>query len=81
MDHDPPTPSRIATGPPNGSPSRRNGSQGVRRQKSVRTTIADPAAERTLDLVDRQFRVPTPNALVVADFTYVKLVTPPRTAT
>jgi putative transposase len=60
---------------------RRNGSQGVRRQKSVRTTIADPAAERTLDLVDRQFRVPTPNALVVADFTYVKLVTPPRTAT
>ncbi len=54
---------------------RRNGWQGVRRQKSVRTTIADPAAERAPDLVDRQFRVPTPNALVVADFTYVKLVT------
>jgi putative transposase len=48
---------------------RRNGWQGVRRQKSVRTTIADPAAERAPDLVDRQFRVPTPNALVVADFT------------
>ena len=46
---------------------RRNGWQGVRRQKSVRTTIADPAAERAPDLVDRQFRVPTPNALVVAD--------------
>ena len=54
---------------------RRHGWQGVRRQKSVRTTIADPAAERAPDLVDRQFRVPTPNALVVADFTYVKLVT------
>ena len=26
-------------------------------------------------MVDRQFRVPSPNALVVADFTYVKLVT------
>jgi putative transposase len=47
----------------------------VRQQKSVRTTITDPAAERAPDLVDRQFRVPTPNALVVADFTYVKLVT------
>jgi putative transposase len=54
---------------------RRHGWQGVRRQKSVRTTIADPAAERAPDLVDRQFRVPTPNALVVADFTYVKLLT------
>ena len=41
----------------------------------MRTTIADPAAARAPDLVDRQFRVPTPNALVVADFTYVKLVT------
>jgi putative transposase len=54
---------------------RRHGWQGVRRQKSVRTTIADPTAERAPDLVDRQFRVPTPNALVVADFTCVKLVT------
>jgi putative transposase len=54
---------------------RRNGWQGVRRQKSIRTTLSDPAAERAPDLVERQFRVPTPNALVVADFTYVKLVT------
>lgn len=54
---------------------RRHGWQGVRRQKSIRTTISDPAAERAPDLVDRQFRVPTPNALLVADFTYVKLVT------
>ena len=54
---------------------RRHGWQGVRRQRSVRTTISDPAAERAPDLVDRQFRVSTPNALVVADFTYVKLVT------
>ena len=47
----------------------------MRRQKSIRTTISDPSAERAPDLVDRQFRVPTPNALLVADFTYVKLVT------
>lgn len=54
---------------------RANGWQGVRRQKKVRTTIADPAAVRPPDLVDRQFGVAAPNALLVADFTYVKLVT------
>jgi hypothetical protein len=32
----------------------------VRRQKSVRTTISDPAAVRPPDLVDRQFGVPAP---------------------
>ena len=52
---------------------RRNGWQGVRRQKTVRTTIADPAAARPPDLVDRQFGVGAPNRLLVADFTYVKL--------
>lgn len=54
---------------------RLNGWQGVRRQKKVRTTVLDPAAERAPDLVDRQFTVPAPNRLLVADFTYVKLVT------
>jgi putative transposase len=54
---------------------RRHGWQGVRRQKTVRTTIPDPAAARPPDLVDRQFGVPAPNRLLVADFTYVKLVT------
>ena len=54
---------------------RRHGWQGVRRQKTVRTTIADPTAARPPDLVDRQFGVPAPNRLLVADFTYVKLVT------
>ncbi len=53
---------------------RANGWAGVRRHKKVRTTVSDPAAERAPDLVDRQFRVPAPNLLVVADFTYVKLV-------
>jgi putative transposase len=52
-----------------------NGWQGVRRTKKVRTTVADPSAARAPDLVDRQFRVPAPNRLFVADFTYVKLVT------
>ena len=51
-----------------------NGWQGVRRQKTVRTTIADPTAQPP-DLVDRQFGVPAPNRLLVADFTYVKLST------
>lgn len=54
---------------------RANGWQGVRRQKKVRTTIPDPAAVRPPDLVDRQFGVAATNALLVADFTYVKLVT------
>jgi putative transposase len=54
---------------------RRNGWQGVRRQKTVRTTIADPTAARPPDLVDRQFGVGAPNLLLVADFTYVKLAT------
>ena len=54
---------------------RRHGWQGVRRQKTVRTTIADPTVVRPPDLVDRQFGVPAPNRLLVADFTYVKLVT------
>jgi len=46
---------------------RRHGWQGVRRQKTVRTTIADPTAVRPPDLVDRQFGVPAPNLLLVAD--------------
>lgn len=50
-----------------------NGWQGVTRTKRVRTTIPDPDAVRPPDLVDRQFQVPAPNMLVVADFTYVRL--------
>lgn len=53
---------------------RANGWQGVTRRRKVRTTIADPDAVRPPDLVDRQFRVPAPNVLVVADFTYVRLI-------
>ena len=54
---------------------RRHGWQGVRRQKTVRTTIADPTAVRPPDLVDRQWGYRAPNRLLVADVTYVKLVT------
>jgi transposase InsO family protein len=54
---------------------RASGWQGVRRQKKVRTTVPDPAAQRAPELVDRQFRVPAPNRLLVADFTYVELAT------
>lgn len=52
---------------------RANGWQGVTRRKKVRTTIADPAASRAPDLVDRHFGVSAPNVLLVADFTYVRL--------
>jgi len=37
--------------------------------KKIRTTIGDPAAERPLDRVDRQFWAARPNQLWVADFT------------
>lgn len=50
-----------------------NGWQGATRAKKPRTTVPDPAADRAPDLVNRQFRVPAPNRLLVADFTYVRL--------
>jgi putative transposase len=45
--------------------------QGVRRGRSVTTTIRDRAQPCPLDHVNRQFRASMPNALWVADFTYV----------
>lgn len=54
---------------------RANGWRGATRGRNVRTTVADPAAQRAPDLVDRRFRVPAPNRLLVADFTYVRLAT------
>jgi putative transposase len=47
------------------------GLQGVVRGKRVRTTISNAAAPCPLDRVNRQFKVPRPNALWVSDFTYV----------
>jgi putative transposase len=47
------------------------GLQGVRRGKSVRTTVPDPKAACPLDRVNRQFKAQRPNQLWVADFTYV----------
>jgi putative transposase len=44
----------------------------VRGKTKVRTTRGDEAAARPADLVKRQFRAPAPNALWVADLTYVK---------
>ena len=46
---------------------REQGWVGALRLKKVRTTIGDPAAERPLDLVDRQFWASRPNQLWVAD--------------
>src|SRR6266567_379365 len=47
------------------------GLQGVIRGKPKRTTVSDKSAPCPLDRVNRQFRAPAPNALWVADFTYV----------
>lgn len=47
------------------------GIQGVVRGKRYKTTIAEPAAQRPADLVQRQFQATRPNQLWVADFTYV----------
>src|SRR5436190_14356631 len=48
------------------------GLRGAVRGKPRRTTIPDAKAERPRDLVDRQFKVPAPNRLWVADLTYVR---------
>ncbi len=45
--------------------------EGVRRGRTMRTTRPDPAAGRPADLCNRQFNPPRPDALWVADFTYV----------
>jgi putative transposase len=50
---------------------RRLGLVGAVRGKPVKTTIGDKAAPCPQDKVNRQFRVDRPNALWVADFTYV----------
>jgi transposase InsO family protein len=47
------------------------GLSGAVRGKKVRTTIADPRAERAPDLVQRDFVAPAPNKVWVADFTHV----------
>ncbi len=47
------------------------GLQGAVRGKIKRTTIKDPAATRTSDLVRRDFTPSAPDRLWVADFTYV----------
>ncbi len=52
---------------------RANGWRGVTRARTIRTTIADPAASRAPDLVRRNFTASAPGQLHVADFTYVPL--------
>jgi putative transposase len=47
------------------------GLRGVRRGKSVRTTVPEAKAPCPLDRVNRQFQAQRPNELWVADFTYV----------
>jgi putative transposase len=50
---------------------RQLGLRGAVRGRVKRTTIADPAAARPADLVQRKFAPPAPNRLWVADITYV----------
>lgn len=47
------------------------GLRGVTRGSTKRTTVADPAADRPADLVQRRFAPTAPNRLWVADITYV----------
>jgi putative transposase len=52
---------------------RTNGIQGAKRRgKPWRTTITDPAATRSPDLVERDFTASRPDALWLADFTYLR---------
>lgn len=53
---------------------RANGRRGVTRARKARTTVTDPAAARAPDLVGRCFTADRPDALWVADFTYVAMV-------
>lgn len=48
------------------------GLRGVMRGKPRRTTVADTAAERPRDLVERRFSAAAPNRLWVADLPYVR---------
>lgn len=50
---------------------KRLGLEGVRRGKTVRTTVPDKALPCPLDRVNRQFKADHPNQLWVSDFTYV----------
>jgi putative transposase len=50
---------------------RADGLAGAVRGKTKRTTVADPAAERARDLVNRNFAPTAPDRLWVADITYV----------
>ncbi len=50
---------------------RQMGLKGTTRGKTIRTTISDRAAPCPADRVNRQFQAPRPNALWLADFTYV----------
>ena len=52
---------------------RATGWRGATRARKVRTTVADPAATRASDLVNRQFHAAAPGQLHVADFTYAPL--------
>jgi transposase InsO family protein len=47
------------------------GLEGVVRGRKVKTTVADASGDRPADLVSREFKANRPNALWVADLTYV----------
>jgi len=49
------------------------GLAGVRRDKTVRTTVQAKDGKRAGDLVNRDFTAPAPNLLWVTDFTYVRI--------
>jgi transposase InsO family protein len=52
---------------------RANRWRGTTRSRKVRTTVANSAATRAPDLVNRHFPAAAPGLLPVAEFTYVPL--------
>jgi putative transposase len=53
---------------------RTQGWEGVRRGRRFRTTIADVAADRARDLVQRNFTATRPDQLWVCDLTYIRTI-------
>jgi transposase InsO family protein len=51
------------------------GIAGYRRRRRVKTTVADPAAQKVPDLLSRDFTAAAPNTKYVGDITYLPLAT------
>jgi len=53
---------------------REHGIHGYRKRRRVRTTVPEPADQKVLDLLKRDFTAPAPNQRYVGDITYLPLL-------